>query len=186
MESINARRVKDNIDKNRLDWKINKDLHKHDKRHNIPVDKGSEKERIDKGFFKKSKKKQTLLSEAVSAIDEQSIKCLPNFKQMVESLKTYRKDYSYTLYKHLSKNVHGVGCNISDFLSCENKFPALLKVKKDPPKERCISCRAMASVIQMNNVKAISSFDKTIGYDDISAIEQIWATLYVLLKAEGM
>ncbi len=145
-----------------------------------------EQELIDKGFFKKSTKKQTTLSEAVSAIDEQSIKCLPNFKQMVESLKTYRKDYSYTLYKHLSKNVHGVGCNISDFLSCENKFPALLKVKKDPPKERCISCRAMASVIQMNNVKAISSFDKTIGYDDISAIEQIWATLYVLLKAEGM
>jgi hypothetical protein len=145
-----------------------------------------EQDLIDDGFFKNSTKEQVLLSKAITAIDEQNIKGLPNFKQMVESLTTYRKEYSYTLYKYLSKKNHGVDNNIYDFLSCKGKMPIVLGVKKNPPKERCISCRAMASVIQMNNIKAISLFDSNICYDKISAIESIWGTLYTLLKTKGM
>jgi hypothetical protein len=46
-------------------------------------------------------------------------------------------------------------------------------------------CRVIASRVQMNNIKAISSFDKAIKYEKLHELEVIWATLYTLLEAEG-
>lgn len=137
-----------------------------------------------KRFLKSSKESKQVLSNAILAIDQQNISGLPNFRQMVESLPTYRKGYAYNLYKYLSKKTHGVGGDPSDFLLIQSETAEVCRVKTHPPENRLFDCRAMASIVQMNNIKAISSFDRAIRYENLTELEEIWATFYMLLEAE--
>jgi len=137
-----------------------------------------------KRFLGLSKERQDMLRDAVLAIDEQHIRGLPNFRQMVESLSTYRKSFAYNFYKYLSKNVHGLVIDRSDFLCTQGKKAKVCIIKMQSSSKRVDKCRAFASIVQMNNIKAISSFDKAIKYERLYELEAIWATLYSLLEAE--
>jgi hypothetical protein len=138
-----------------------------------------------KRYLGLSTEQQDMLRNAVLSIDEQNIRGLPNFRQIVESLSTYRKSHIYNFYKYLSKNVHGLGVDPSDFLCTQGERAEVCRVKTPPSPKRLIDCRVWASLVQMNNIKAISSFDKAIKYEKLHELEVIWATLYTLLEAEG-
>lgn len=135
-------------------------------------------------FLGLSKERQNMLRNAVLSIDEQHINGLPNFRQMVGSLTTYRKSSAYNFYKYLSKNVHGLVIERSDFLCTQGKKAKVCKIETQSSSKRVDKCRVFTSIVQMNNIKAISSFDKTIKYDKLFEIEEIWSTLYSLLEAE--
>jgi hypothetical protein len=145
----------------------------------------------DKSFFKLSADDEDLLRDCIAALDEDGVKLLPPLRQMMESVYRYRKDYAYakkdayTLYSYLSKNIHGVGLDPQDFLCTQGDEAEVCRIKTQPSPKRTIACRVLACVLQMDNIRAISSFDKAIRCDKLYELDEMWATLYVLLEAEG-
>ena len=137
-------------------------------------------ELTEDGFLSWAPETVDALRDAKTCWQESRTKGLPSFRQMVESLDTYRKGYAYSLYKYLSKNVHGVCVEWDDFLDCRNDHAKVCPVRKPHP-ARVQTCRAISSFLQSRNITLITSFDGSLQHGNSKRLERIWERLYVLL-----
>lgn len=135
-----------------------------------------ELELSESGFFKQSKKHKNELQKAIACCH----KALPDFRNMLNSLNTYRRDSGYELYKCLSKEAHGVGSNLEDFLDCSGKTAKVCSIIT-PPLNRVRQCRAIVSFLAMKNIILISSFDSSLQFGKCSNLESKWELIYLNL-----
>ena len=134
----------------------------------------------ESGFLSWDKERLDSVQEAQNHWEEANLKGLPNVRQMLESLNTYKQGYSYDLYKYLSKQIHGVPTHWHDFLDCSGENPRVCPAKF-PDSFRILSCRAISAFLQMKNMTLIASLDKTLNCGNIESLEAEWEAIYPIL-----
>ena len=138
-------------------------------------------ELAENGFFHQDTEIIKHYKDTKVWLDEKNLNGLPNFRQMVESLDTYNKDYAYSLYKYLSKNAHGVCTEWGDFLDVSDERAKVCSVRQPHPK-RVLSCRIISLFLQLRNLISISSFGQFFNHDgieDIEHLQEMWNCIYV-------
>jgi len=139
---------------------------------------------IEERYIQTAAHTVSMYRDAVSWMKQQGYKPLPNMKQMLEELTTFRQDKAYGLYRILSKLTHAVYENWSDYVC----FSEDLKVRRPEQRSqhRIDVCYAMILFLQMRNTLAFGEFDTYMQIPGATELESRWAEIYPILDFFGI